>query len=181
MPKRAILLVLFTALPLSAAPPGEMPFQVPAGFVAEKIAGPPLVEHPVFACFDDRGRLYVADNAGKNLKAEELLKELPNCIRLLEDTKGTGVYDKSTIFADRLSMPMGVLWHDGYVYCCSPPSLWRFNDKGERTELVTKFGFTGNAADIHGPFLGPEGRLWWTDGRHGHEIRRGDRSLMKGK
>ena len=140
----------------------------------------------MFACFDDRGRLYVADNAGMNLKAEDLLKQLPNCIRLLEDTKGTGVFDKSTVFADKMSMPMGVLWHDGAVYSCSPPSLWKLEDttgKGvadKRTELVTKFGFAGNAADIHGPFLGPDGQFYWTDGRHGHEIRTGG-GTMKGK
>src|SRR5262249_39971015 len=29
----------------------------------------------------------------------------------------------------------------------------------------------GNAADVHGPFLGPEGRIYWCEGRHGHEIR----------
>jgi hypothetical protein len=36
---------------------------------------------------------------------------------------------------------------------------------------VVPFGFSGNAADIHGPFLGPDGRFYWCDGRHGHEIR----------
>src|SRR5207245_212653 len=126
-------------------------------------AGSPLVEHPMFACFDDRGRLYVADSGGKNLKADDLLKELPSCIRVLEDTKGSGVFDKSHVFADKMSFPMGVLWHQGHVYCCSPPSLWKLTDttgKGvadERKELVTKFGFSGNAADIHGPWLSPDG------------------------
>ena len=37
---------------------------------------------------------------------------------------------------------------------------------------VKNFCSNGNAADIHGPFLGPEGRIWWTDGRHGHNIKR---------
>lgn len=183
----ASVCLLLVTVPLAAEPPKDkIPFRVPPGFMAEKIAGPPQVEHPVFASFDDRGRLYVADNAGMNLKAEELLKQLPNCIRLLESTKGDGVYDKSTVFADKMSMPMGVLWHDGVVYSCSPPSLWKLEDttgKGvcdKRTELVTKFGFTGNAADIHGPFLGPDGLFYWTDGRHGHEIRTGG-GTMKGK
>src|SRR4029077_2486804 len=90
-------------------------------------------------------------------------------------------------FADKMSFPMGVLWHDGAIYSCSPPSLWRLQDtKGGgvadvRHELVTRFGFTGNAADIHGPFLGPDGRLYWADGRHGHEIQRPDGTLMTGK
>ena len=73
---------------------------------------------------------------------------------------------------------MGVLWYRGALYTASPPSLWRLEDSDgdgradERRELVTRFGFTGNAADIHGPFLGPDGRLYWADGRHGHTIQR---------
>src|SRR5204863_9312101 len=89
--------------------------------------------------------------------------------------------------ADQMTFPMGSLWHDGALYVCSPPSLWRMQDtKGvgvadQRKELVTKFGFTGNAADIHGPFASPDGRLYWTDGRHGHEITQPDGTVMKGK
>src|SRR5262245_41537580 len=44
-----------------------LPFTVPPGYVAERVAGPPLVEQPMFACFDDRGRLFVAGSSGHNL------------------------------------------------------------------------------------------------------------------
>ncbi len=161
--------------------------QVPPGFVVEHVAGPPLVQHPMMACFDERGRLFVAEAAGVNLKADELLKNPPNLIRLLEDTDGDGRFDKSTIFADKMTLPMGALWYDGALYSASPPSLWRLEDTNsdgvadKRQELVTKFGFTGNAADIHGPFLGPDGRFYWADGRHGHEIQRPDGVLLQGK
>src|SRR5438552_12158579 len=82
---------------------------------------------------------------------------------------------------------MCALWYDGALYAASPPSLWRLEDTNgggvadKRQELVTKFGFTGNAADIHGPFLGPDGRFYWSDGRHGHEIQRPDGVLLQGK
>src|SRR5438477_2921118 len=52
--------------------------RVPAGFIVERVAAVPLVEHPLMASFDDRGRLYVADNAGLNLPMEQLQKQLPN-------------------------------------------------------------------------------------------------------
>ena len=51
--------------------------RLPAGFSIELVAGAPLVQHPIMAGFDDRGRLFVADNAGLNLPADELLKQLP--------------------------------------------------------------------------------------------------------
>ena len=152
-------------------------FRVPAGFTIELVAGPPLIHHPTLACLDDRGRLFVADNAGVNLSAADLEKELPNTVRMLEDTDGDGRFDKSTLFADKMTYPMGGAWHDGALYVASPPNIWRLEDTtgdgiADRREiLVSQFGYTGNAASIHGCFLGPDGRIYWCDGRHGHEFR----------
>jgi putative membrane-bound dehydrogenase-like protein len=156
----------------NAAPPPA----VPEGFTIELVAGYPLVEHPMMGNFDDQGRLYVCESAGTNRPAAELLADPLDSIRVLEDTDGDGVFDNSWTFADKLVFPQGCLWLDGSVYTCSPPSLWKLDDTDgdgvcdQRTELVKTFGFNGNAADIHGPFLSPNGRLFWCDGRHGHEF-----------
>ncbi len=161
--------------------------RVPADCTLEKVAGTPLVERPIMAGFDDRGRLYVADSSGVNLRIDELQKQTPHRIVRLEDVDGDGRFDTSVVFADRMTFPMGALWHEGALFVCAPPSVWRLRDvdgdgkADERTELVTKFGSNGNAADIHGPFLGPDGRIWWTDGRHGHNIKRADGTVMAGK
>jgi hypothetical protein len=37
--------------------------QLPEGFTIERAAGPPQVELPMFAAFDDRGRLFVAESS----------------------------------------------------------------------------------------------------------------------
>jgi hypothetical protein len=154
---------------------GPMP-TVPEGYTVELAAGYPLVDHPMMGCFDDQGRLYVCESAGTNRPAAELLADPLDSIRVLEDTDGDGVFDNSWTFADKLVFPQGCLWLDGSLYTCSPPSLWKLDDTDgdgvcdQRTELVNSFGFNGNAADIHGPFLSPEGRLFWCDGRHGHEF-----------
>ncbi|MBI2825496.1 MAG: HEAT repeat domain-containing protein [Planctomycetia bacterium] len=150
--------------------------RVPPGFEVQLVAGLPLVEHPVMAGFDERGRLFVADNAGVNFPAEELLEKLPNCVRMLEDTDGDGQFDRSTVFADKMTFPMGALAHRGALYVASPPFIWRLEDTDgdgvadRRDQIVGRFGFIGNAADIHGCFLGPEGRIYWCDGRHGHNF-----------
>src|SRR4051812_33435016 len=39
-------------------------FTLPDGFTVERVAGPPVVDRPVEADFDDRGRLYVTDSSG---------------------------------------------------------------------------------------------------------------------
>ncbi len=149
---------------------------VPVGFKISLAAASPLVSHPIMAGFDDRGRLFVAENSGKNLKREDLEKELPNSIALLTDTDDDGVFDKRSVFADKLTFPQGALWHDGWLYVASSGAIWRFKDTNNddvadvREQIVSKFGYTGNAADVHGCFLGPEGRIYWCEGRHGHEI-----------
>src|SRR6478735_5067778 len=48
---------------------------VPDGFVIERVAGPPLVDRPISAAFDDRGFLYVTDSAGMSDGAEKQIKE----------------------------------------------------------------------------------------------------------
>jgi putative membrane-bound dehydrogenase-like protein len=160
---------------------------VPPGFVVERVAGPPLVDYPMVACFDERGRLFVAHAAGRNVRgADELLKQLPNSIRLLEPADADGRFHKSTVFADKMTLPTGALWHDSAFYVCSPPYLWRMRDThgtgraDVREKLVGTFEFWGHAGDIHGPFLGPDGRLYWTDGLVGHRIHRPDGTVLAG-
>jgi putative membrane-bound dehydrogenase-like protein len=160
------------------APQGLAAITVPDGFTVEVAAGAPLIERPMLAAFDDRGRLYVCDSSGVNLRGLELSKDPPHSIRVLEDTNGDGVFDKSTVFADKLVFPQGIVWHDGAVYCSSPPSFWKLTDTDgdnqadQREELVTGFANTGVADDMHGGSLGPDGRLYWCAGRFPHEIKR---------
>ncbi len=156
----------------------EIPkIHVPEGYTVELAAGPPLVTHPTLGCFDDRGRLFICNNAGLNLGPQELEEQLPNSIRMLEDTDGDGRFDRSTVFADKMTYPMGGAWHDGALYVASPPYIWRLEDTtgdgvaDQRDIIVSQFGYSGNAASIHGCFFGPDGRLYWCDGYHGHEFR----------
>jgi putative membrane-bound dehydrogenase-like protein len=186
MSKGFFLAALLLSGAVSAAPEDEPLLQVPDGFVVEKVAVPPLVDRPIMAGFDDQGRLYVGDSSGANIRFEELLKTPPHRILRLEDTHGDGVFDKSLVFAEGVTFPMGSLWHQGSLYVCAPPSVWKLTPGPDgraekREEIVTKFGSNGNAADIHGPFLHPSGRIYWSDGRHGHQIRTSDGTTLSGQ
>jgi putative heme-binding domain-containing protein len=181
------ILGLLLALPGATFADPRLPeFHVPPGFVVEKVAGPPLVRFPLFAALDDRGRLYVAEGTGTNLDGPELVRKKLGRILVLEDTDGDGKLDTSKVFADGLVFPQGVLWHDGAVYTASHPAFWRLEDpdgKGvatRRIELATGFRFNGNGCDIHGPFLGPDGWLYWTDGRHGYKLRTREGAELEG-
>ncbi len=143
---------------------------VPEGFSIARVAGPPMVDRPICADFDDKGRLYVADSSGSNEKVEIQLKKKPHRIVRLEDTDADGVFDKQTVFADKMMFPEGILWHDGAIYCGAPPSIWKLEDTDDdgiadkRTEWFQGKTLTGCANDLHGPYLGPDGYIYWCKG-----------------
>src|SRR6266542_7163027 len=78
-------------------------FSVPDGFEVELVAGPPLVNRPIEADFDEQGRLYVTDSSGSNDKTDKQLIDKPHRVVRLEDTGGDGRFDKSIVFADKMS------------------------------------------------------------------------------
>ena len=145
-------------------------FTLPSGFTIELAAGPPLVDRPITASFDEQGRLYVADSSGSNEKVAIQLEKKPHRIVCLEATKGDGRFDKSTVFADGMMFPEGTLWHAGALYVAAPPSIWKLTDtKGTgvadlREEWFQGKTLTGCANDLHGPYLGPDGWIYWCKG-----------------
>src|SRR5438876_2676167 len=103
-------------------------FPLPVGFEIELVAGPPLVNRPIEADFDEEGRLYVSDSSGSNEKLEIQLQKKPHRIVRLEDTDGDGRFDKRTVFADKMMFPEGVMWYAGSLYVAAPPSIWKLTD-----------------------------------------------------
>ena len=145
-------------------------FQMPDGFYIEQVAGPPLVERPIVADFDDRGRLYVAEASGTNDPVEKQLADKPHRVVQLVDTDGDGIYDERSVFAEHLMLPQGVMWLDGSLYVGAPPSIWKLTDTDddgvvdERVEWFNGGTLTGCANDLHGPFRGPDGWIYWCKG-----------------
>ena len=145
-------------------------FTLPEGFTLEKVAGSPLVNRPISADFDDCGRLYVTDSSGSNDKVEKQLQEKPHRILCLQDSHGDGRFDKSVVFADHMMFPEGLLWFNGAVYCGAPPSIWKLEDTDgdgvadRRSEWFQGKTLGGCANDIHGPYLGPDGWIYWCKG-----------------
>ena len=98
-------------------------FTLPDGFTIERVAGPPLVDRPVEADFDEQGNLYVTDSSGSSAKPDVQLKERPHRVVRLTDTDGDGIFDKQTVFADKMMFPEGAMWRDGSFYVAAPVVL----------------------------------------------------------
>ena len=143
---------------------------VPPGFEVEVVAGPPLVERPIMIDSDEQGRLYVAESSGSNDHVKKQLVDRPHSILRLEDTDGDGRYDERVVFADKMMFPEGVLWHDGSLYVAAPPSIWKLTDTDDdgvadrREEWFNGKTLTNCANDLHGPYLGPDGWIYWCKG-----------------
>lgn len=149
---------------------GELTLTVPDGFVVERIAAPPLVNRPVSISLDDAGRLYVTDSAGMAGSLNDQLKTRPHNLLRLEDLDGDGAYEKSALFADKLMFPEGCLWLEGSVYSSGPPQIWKFTDAdndgvAEKRDLwLDAKTLTGCANDLHGPYAGRDGWIYWCKG-----------------
>jgi putative membrane-bound dehydrogenase-like protein len=139
----------------------------------------------MLADFDDRGRLFIAASSGKNIGGKAM-SEKPECkILMLEDQNGDGRFDKSTVYAEHVGIPMGLLCWQGNVYTASPPDVLRLRDvdddgKADEREVLASGWHVRGTASLHGPFLGPEGKLYLTDGRHGFDIKTKDGRSFKG-
>jgi putative membrane-bound dehydrogenase-like protein len=145
-------------------------FTLPVGFDIELVAGPPLVNRPITADFDEEGRLYVSDSSGSNDKVDVQLKTKPHRIVRLEDTTGTGKFDRATVFADKMMFPEGTMWFNGSLYVSAVPVIWKLTDTdgdGVADQRVVWFDgktMTGCANDLHGPYRGPDGWIYWCKG-----------------
>src|SRR5690606_28826076 len=88
--------------------------QVPQGYTVEIAAGPDLVDYPMFSTLDETGRLFVFESTGNVYKkTEDAIRDPKFRIKLLEDLDGDGVYDKSTVFADKIGFPQGGVFYRG--------------------------------------------------------------------
>src|SRR5262245_3045180 len=165
------VLAALAAQTIRARQPAASPaFRLPPGFTIERVAGPPLVDRPIVADFDDEGRLYVADSSGSNERVEKQLADRPHRIVRLEDKNGDGRFDTSVVFADRMMLPEGAMWLDGSLYVAAPPSIWKLTDTDgdgvadRREEWFEGKTLTGCANDLHGPYRGPDGSIYWPKG-----------------
>lgn len=145
-------------------------FTLADGLTIELAAGPEMTLRPICVDFDEQGRLYVAESSGSNEPVQKQLEEKPHSVLRLEDTDGDGVFDKRTVFADRLMFPEGCEWHDGSLYVAAPPQIWKLtdtDDDGVADDREVWFDgktLTGCANDLHGPYTGPDGILYWCKG-----------------
>jgi mono/diheme cytochrome c family protein/glucose/arabinose dehydrogenase len=103
--------------------------RVPKGFRVEVVASEPMIEAPVAVSWDDQARMYVCEMRGYMHDMDAKGEDQPiGRISRLEDTDGDGVYDKSTVFTDKLLMPRAVMAIGDGALVSVPPNLIFMHD-----------------------------------------------------
>lgn len=148
-------------------------FALEPGIKVELLASEPLVVAPVALCFDERGRMFVAENRGYPSQSDPRLGR----IALLEDKDGDGRYESRTEFAEGLTFPNGVLpWKGGLYVTCAPDVLYlKDTNRDGRADLrkVVLTGFATNGSTqlrVSHPTLGPDGWIYLAGGLVGGKV-----------
>jgi putative membrane-bound dehydrogenase-like protein len=103
------------------------------------VVAEPLIVSPVAIDFGPDGRLWVAEMLDYPMGKKGLF-EPGGRVRVLEDTQGTGVFDKSTVFLDNIPFPTGIkVWRKGVLICSAPDILYAEDTKRDgRADVVRK-------------------------------------------
>src|SRR5262245_19235832 len=147
-------------------------FILPEGFEVNLFAADPLLAKPIQMNFDPQGRLWVATSElYPQIKPGEKANDK---IIILEDTKGVGKADKTTIFADGLLIPTGVEPGDGGAYVANSTELVHLSaskpgGKADKKRiLLSGFGTEDTHHIIHTFRWGPDCRLYFNQSIYIH-------------
>jgi putative membrane-bound dehydrogenase-like protein len=183
-----LLLALAGAASVQAqvsAPESARRLKAAPGLEATLWAAEPMLVNPTNIDIDSRGRVWVTEglnyrlNHGGNARFHRV--EAADKIKILEDIDGDGKADKVTVFADRIfPVPMGIAVEEHHgkdgkytgcrVFVGNSPDLLVLEDTDgddkadKRYPLLSGFGGIDSDHGVHGMVLGPDGKLYFTQG-----------------
>ncbi len=127
-------------------------------------ASDPAITKPIHMNFDEKGRLWVATS---EVYPQILPGETANDkVVVLEDKDGDGIAESSTVFADNLLIPTGILPGDGGVYIANSTDLIHLSDSDgdgkadKRKVVLSGFGTEDTHHLLHTLRWGPDGRMY---------------------
>ncbi len=138
----------------------------------ELVAAEPAVASPVAVAWDEQGRLYVVEMTDYPIASDG------GRIKRLEDRDGDGRYEQSTVFADKLHWPTGVLpWNGGILVTAAPDLLFFKDTDGDgradvRSVILTGFAEGNQQLRVNSPTWGLDNAVYLANGRSGGALRR---------
>ena len=131
-------------------------FELHPDFKIELFAAEPEIADPVAMAFGPDGCIWVAENSGYPVDVQGRRGR----IKLLEDINGDGRPDKTTLFADQLTLPTGIMpWKSGVLVTDAPDVLYLADTDGDgradlREKMLSGFAFTNPQHTVSSPAYG---------------------------
>lgn len=117
--------------------------RVPKGFTVDLVASEPQLLDPVAFDWDTHGRLWVVEMADYPLGLGED-GAAGGRVRVLEDRDRDGSYEHSTLFAEGLNFPNGIItWRDGVIITAAPDVIYLRDTDGDGKADVREILLTG--------------------------------------
>jgi glucose/arabinose dehydrogenase/mono/diheme cytochrome c family protein len=153
---------------LRASPEAQQKlFLLPDGYKIEPVLADPLIEDPVGVTFDGNGRMYVLEMRSYMRDADGSESRAPiSRISRHEDTNGDGVYDKHTVFVDKMVMPRIALpLGDGVILALETDNrdLYKYTDTDGDGVADKKELFYEGVGRVQNMEWQPGGMTWALD------------------
>ena len=146
----------------------SLSFRVRSDLEFELVADSNIVRWPIVATWDADGNLLIAESAGVKQSVQDQQVSRPHRVIRLMDHDRDGKFDSQVVVADDFAFPEGLMVYGKHLLVSAPPEIWKLTDNDgdgiyeQRDVWHDGATLTHCANDLHGPFLGPEGWVYWT-------------------
>jgi len=145
---------------------------VKEGYQVNVWAAEPMITQPMAFCWDDKGRLWVAENRDYESRGHGFSNAGNSRILILEDTDGDGEADSQKVFLEGLAFPAAMAVGFDGLYLGAPPNLLFVpdrdgDDKADMDDievLLTGWGIRDRHETLNSLHWGPDGWLYGLQG-----------------
>ncbi len=142
------------------------------GYQVNAFAAEPMITQPMAFCWDDKGRMWIAENRDYESRKHGFANHGDSRILILEDTDKDGVADKKTVFLEKIPFPAAIAVGFDGLYLGAPPNLLFVpdkdgDDKADEADievLLTGWGIRDRHETINSLHWGPDGWLYGLEG-----------------
>ena len=141
------------------------------GFQINAFASEPMMTQPMAFCWDDRGRLWIAENRDYESRGRGFANSGDSRILILEDTDRDGKADKRIVFSEGIPFPAAIAVGFDGLWLGAPPNLLFLPDRDgddradEDIEIrLTGWGIRDRHETLNSFHWGPDGWLYGCQG-----------------
>ena len=142
------------------------------GFEVNAFAGEPMITQPMAFCWDDRGRMWIAENRDYETRGKGFSNHGDSRILILEDTDRDGVADTRKVFLENIPFPAAIAVGFDGLWLGAPPNLLFVpdrdgDDKAEVDDIevrLTGWGIRDRHETLNSFQWGPDGWLYGCQG-----------------